>query len=452
MAKIRTATIVKAAEHAYTPYEVDYSGYVKGIAAINKLITDKVGLANEQDTTLMDYEQEDFAGINKSILSEENVAFLTDIRTQMAEDSQAMKMSAGFTKTHKQASKRWNDNLLLLQQLKKDATTYTSWFKEINKNKDFLSDYQGPLDQNFLASVAAEPDMVNSNIKFTKEGMLVFDMGVEDLPSGTTFKDGAAISDAISDQIDNIEAYNSEGIYDKNKEAKVKHDLAMFLKGQTSNAIGSGIFDYEYATEDGIISYIDVLFKENPDLEIAYNQRIQDSLSEEDPIDTDGEKASLRKKLIRGLDDFSLEKIKDGFVKWIHDEVFENASNIASSAYKKKITKAYRSKPKSKEEIATLQLTQGLNLETGTYSTKSSLYGLDITGGDKTISGTKLEEITKDDQIFKNEDFPGGETEYKLDTDGILWKAVSSGKGDDRTWSWKKSAYQENSKSNEYAS
>ena len=138
MAKIRTATIVEAAKQAYTPYEVDYSGYVKGMAAINKLITDKVGLANEQDTKLMDYEQEDFAGINKSILSEENIAFLTDIRTQMAEDSQAMKMSAGFSKTHKQASKRWNDNLLLLQKLKKDATTYTDWVKKINESEEFL--------------------------------------------------------------------------------------------------------------------------------------------------------------------------------------------------------------------------------------------------------------------------------------------------------------------------
>ena len=42
MAKIRTATIVKAAEQAYTPVKTDYSGYVEGMIAINKLITNKV--------------------------------------------------------------------------------------------------------------------------------------------------------------------------------------------------------------------------------------------------------------------------------------------------------------------------------------------------------------------------------------------------------------------------
>ena len=98
MAKIRSAQIIEAAKQAYTPVKADYSGYVKAAVAVNKLVMDKINLSNEQETKLMDYEQEDFAGINKTILSENNTTFLTDLRQQMAMDSRTMKTSLGITK------------------------------------------------------------------------------------------------------------------------------------------------------------------------------------------------------------------------------------------------------------------------------------------------------------------------------------------------------------------
>ena len=450
MAKIRTATIVKAAEQAYTPVKTDYSGYVKGMAAINKLIIDRVGLANEQETKLMDYEQEDFAGINSTILNDSNVTFLTDIRTQMAQDSQVMKTSAGFSKKHKQASKRWNDNLLLLQQLKKDATTFTSFVKKIKQDKQFLSEYQGPLDQNFLAHAVLNPDLVNGSVTFTKEGMRVMGpdgtlISMEDLPSGTTLKDGAAISEAIEVGINNIEVYNSQGAYDSNKEAKIKHDLDMFLKAQTSNTIGSGIFDYDYATKDGIVSYIDVLFKQNADLETDYNNAIAESMSKDPglewegyigPIDTEGEKASLRKKLIRGLDDFSLEKMKDGFVKWIHDEVFANAANVASTAYKKKITRERKSIVPSKEQIEHRKATQGIDLLSGEFITKTE-NGSMLGGGDIVISGTALKGIT--DLNF------GTDKTFRMKADGTLQIETSKEIDEETVYSWRDAGVQADS-------
>lgn len=456
MAKIRSKEIIEAAKQAYTPVKADYSGYVKAAVAVNKLVMDKINLANEQETKLMDYEQEDFAGINKTILSENNTTFLTDLRQQMAMDSRTMKTSLGITKKYKEASKRWNDNLKLLQQLKTDATTFTDFVKKVRDNKEFLSDYQSSLDQSFLTSVLTQPDMINQSVTFTKEGIKVLGadgtmISMEDLPSGTSTEDGSEIDSGIQDSIHNIEQYVSQGIYDKNKQDKVLHDLEKLMKGQKSNAIGSAIFDYEYATSDGIVSYIDVLLDENPALKEAYEDVIEESMSTEDPIDTELEKEKLRKKLIREQPDFNLEKIKDGFINWINDEVFGNASSVAESSYNKKVRNQRINRPKTKEEIELIKSSQALNLDGNTYVDKTPIRGLAVSGGDMIISGTKLEQLIGGDSdwVFDNKAFSDGETEFRLTSDGVLQMAQEIDVDGEKSYKWINSPYQKNSSSND---
>ncbi len=456
MVKIRTEQIIEAAKQAYTPVKVDYSGYVRAGAAINKLILDKVNLANDQETKLMDYEQEDFAGINKTILNDANTAFLTDLRNQMAEDSRIMKNTLSITKKHKQASKRWNDSLKLLQQLKTDATTFTDFVKKARENKEFLSDYQNSADASFITSVIVHPEPILDSVQFTQQGIKIMGadgnmVSMEDLPSGVSTQDGSEIDTAIQDSINNIEQYTLNGMYDQNKKDKVLHDFQKMIKGQKSNSIGSAIFDYEYSTSDGIVSYIDVLFDQNADLKQAYENVIEESMSTDDPIDTELEKEKLRKRLIREQPSFNLEKMKDDFITWVNDEVFSNAASVASSTVKSKIRANRDNRVLSKKEIENLKTTSALDLDSGNYTTVTSNRKLPVQGGDMVISGTKLEQMlgANEDWAFDNTAFSDGETEFRLTSDGVLKYAEEIDIDGEKSYKWVDSPFQKNSASND---
>ena len=160
-------TIIQAAKLAYTPPKPDYTGYVKMMGAVSKFIGAKQQLANEQETKLHDFEQDDFSGINSTILTEDNVAYLESLRDNMYGAIKTMKNSLPGTKQYREAQKIYNDGLNNLNQLKNDAQVYTDYSKVVRENKHLISDYQSGLDQSFLYSMVSEPDVINQSIKFT---------------------------------------------------------------------------------------------------------------------------------------------------------------------------------------------------------------------------------------------------------------------------------------------